>query len=247
MEATRKRAGIVVAALALAACGSGPSAADAGGTAGDAATGARDAGGGPDAAAADASASAPDAEQPDAAVAADAGGTADAGPIPGYFVSGAWHGYAWTKAEGEGTTISPKDFADVVVPPACAKGVVPVTRDYSGLAYVGFNLNQASAAGSPVQDYKPTGTSIAYDLTMKGAPPPRLFLQAGQDGLGGTWCVDLKDLKGSVPLSSFSTQCWGGGTGQLYGGEALTAVAVAVVQGGAPVSYDLCVAALGEQ
>src|SRR6185436_18654950 len=62
---------------------------------------------------------------------------------PSYFSFGSWHGSAWTYSDPQ-TTRSAADFS--MLPrnsPFCLTGAVAPKPDYSGVASIGFNVNQA--------------------------------------------------------------------------------------------------------
>jgi hypothetical protein len=68
----------------------------------------------------------------------------------GYVTSGPWHGFAWTFALGEGSTIAPSSFESL---PAggqlCASGVVAPEPNYECVAIIGININEDAEGANP--------------------------------------------------------------------------------------------------
>lgn len=160
-----------------------------------------------------------------------------------YFVSGAWQGYVWTSVMGTGSTISPMDFAmQTTGMPRCVKGSVAASTDYSGIAILGFNINEGP--GSSTAGIKPTKTGIMVDVKMNTMSPLRIQAKSG-DGTT-TWCASLTASGGFVPWSSLNTMCWDG-TGKAYNNEPITGLMVLVPGGNmAAVPFDFCVNSLAE-
>lgn len=160
-----------------------------------------------------------------------------------YFVSGAWQGYVWTSVMGMGSTISPMDFAmQTTGMPRCVKGSVAATTDYSGIAILGFNINEGP--GSSSAGIKPTKTGIMVDVKENTMSPLRIQAKSG-DGTT-TWCASLTASGGFVPWSSLNTKCWDG-SGTAYNNEPITGLMVLVPGTNmAAVPFDFCVNSLAE-
>ena len=182
----------------------------------------------------------------------DAGseGTAGAGTndaaidIGNYFKSGAWMGYVWTSASGEGSTITPMDFeAQTTGMPRCVSGMVSAQADFSGTAILGFNLNEgAGATGTPVA---PTKAGVTIGITNRGGSVLRLQVQTASTG-GTQWCTTLVGSGGFIPWGNLRTECWGA-TGSKYDREPIVSVMVLVPgKDTMPVAFDFCVDMLAE-
>jgi len=175
------------------------------------------------------------------------------------YVSGGWSGCAWTATDSDevGSTISPTDFSSR---PAggdfCVSGSVGPSDYYSGFAALGFNLadppnEDCSNVTLPWDATSPNaslpqeaGVAVRYTRTAPNAGFRINLYGVGPEGDVVYWCAELPEAGGAtfIPYTEFSTQCWAGGTGYAYAGEAIASV-VFVVAGGAddPVAYDFCI------
>jgi hypothetical protein len=177
-------------------------------------------------------------------------GSASAGSDGGpYFVSGSWHGFAWTSASGMGSTIMPMDFSAVTPGmPRCVKGSVAATTDYSGVAMLGVNLNQGNSTGAMQMTVTPSKAGVQIDV-MNNAMSPLRFQVQGLDGATNAddrWCAVVTGSGGFIPWSMFNTACWDG-SGKAYYTEPISA-AMLLVPGGtdAAVPIDFCLTSLSE-
>jgi hypothetical protein len=97
---------------------------------------------------------------------ATSNGKPDAGE---FFVSGAWHGYAFAMAVGMGSTVMPMDFKmQTTGMPRCIKGSVGAAEDYSGTALLGFGLNED---GGNKMTVTPTKAGVNVEVTNTGGSP----------------------------------------------------------------------------
>ena len=152
-------------------------------------------------------------------------------PGPGFFVTGALKGYAWTARESDpvtgATTITPPDFTTHVAnTPFCLQGTVaadppssPTATDgYQSFAMLGFNVNQAGVPEVPgaepvVGTAVPTGTGLAFSFQQPVASLLRVQLQ-GLDPTNPTqrWCaaVPLPDAEGRafIRYDAFHQTCY---------------------------------------
>ncbi|HEY4106352.1 MAG TPA: hypothetical protein VGM44_20775 [Polyangiaceae bacterium] len=175
------------------------------------------------------------------------GGTTGAGGAGmsggGYLVSGAWHGYVYTSATGTGSSILPMDFSmNSAGQPFCASGSVAPMADYSGVAIVGYNVNQATGANSPLGTVTPTATGLVVNVTNTGMSPLRVQLQGPNGATDATqrWCATITGSGGTIPYSMFNTACWDG-TGTNYSGQPIAAVQILVPGDNlVPVMYNFC-------
>jgi hypothetical protein len=176
------------------------------------------------------------------------GGAVDAGSsvgIGGYVTSGSWHGFAWTAADGTGSTITPKDFSGTAAGQAlCVSGSVAGLADYSGVASLGVNLNQADTTNAATATVTPTLDGITVNITNSGQSPLRLQIQGPTGATDATdrWCAVLSGSGGFIPWSTFNTECWSGGGTAYDGKEPLTSLSVVVpgaASGATPYSFCL--------
>jgi hypothetical protein len=174
-------------------------------------------------------------------------GTGGAGgaPIGGYVTSGAWHGYLWTAIGGTGS-ILPGDFADVTSPPFCASGTVATGS--MNVALLGFNLNQGTAASSPIATVVPTLGGITVSVTNRTTAPLRLQIQGpnGATDANDRWCAPILSSGGFIPWSAFNTACWDG-SGSAYNRQPLVSAMILVPgDNTGSVSFDFCLNSLAE-
>ena len=192
-----------------------------------------------------------------------AGGCTGCGPYAvaagGYVTSYRWQGFAWTGASPNAdtipavsppyTTVSPSDFSALAAGgQLCAQGSVAATADYSGIGYLGFNLNQ-QVGSSTYGTYTPTGTGIDFDISNTGGSVLRLQIQAadGATNPNHHWCANITTASGTIPWATFNTQCWSPATGVAYTGQALTQLMLFVPGGNtAAVPYNFCINGLSE-
>jgi hypothetical protein len=162
-------------------------------------------------------------------------------------VSGPWAGYVWAGVgAGTGSTITPADFsAHTTGTPFCATGSVGAMADYSGVAMIGYNINQAVGSDVTGTWTPPAGsTGITVSFSNPGGSQLRVQIQGlyGATDETDRWCYPLTGASGTVtiPWSSFNTYCWDG-TGTYYARSALQAVML-IVPGGnvSSLSYSIC-------
>ena len=175
------------------------------------------------------------------------GGTAFApieGDVGNYFVSGDWHGYLWTTAQGSGTSITPTTFAEQTTGmPRCVTGTVGVSPDYSAVAILGLNLNEDNNG-------KMTATPTKQGVLVNVKNNAGSSLQFQVEGKVGDatvhWCALLNGNGGFIPWSDLNTACWDK-SGKPYNNEPLWWAAI-VVSGNTTVDvpFDFCLNALGE-
>jgi hypothetical protein len=163
--------------------------------------------------------------------------------------SGSWHGYAWTASAGTGSTILPADFSRAADgQPLCVSGSVAPQADFSGVALLGVNLNQATQAMSVPMAVVPTSDGITVTVTKTVDSPLRIQIQGpnGATDANDRWCAPLVGSGGFVRWSTFNTKCWDG-SGTAYANQPIVSVSV-VVPGGnmAAVPFDFCLTSIRE-
>jgi len=176
--------------------------------------------------------------------AAGVGGNDSAIDVGNYFKSGAWMGYVWTSASGEGSTITPMDFeAQTTGMPRCVSGTVGPMADFSGTAILGFNLSEPSGGvGTAVA---PTKAGVFINVTNRAGSPLRLQVQTASTG-GTQWCTNILGSGGFFLWDTLRTACWGA-TGMKYMREPVVSAMVLVPGDDVdPVDFDFCVEALAE-
>ena len=165
-----------------------------------------------------------------------------------FFVSGAWHGYAFTSAQGAGSMITPMDFS-MLTPgmPRCVSGTVGAVMDYSGVAMLGVNLNQEQTTDAPVMTATPMKTGLMVDIKNNGGSPLRVQVQTPNGGTNADerWCAPFQG-SGFIPWKAFNTKCWDG-SGKAYAMEPI-ATALVIVPGDDtdPIKFDFCLNSLTE-
>ena len=176
--------------------------------------------------------------------AAGAGGSGG-GAFGGYMTFGAWHGYAWTAANGTGSRIDPPNFANKTSPPLCATGMVAAGTN--NVAMLGVNLNQATAAGSPALTVVPTLAGITVSVTNNTGAALRVQIQGpnGDTDENQRWCAPIFGSGGFIPWNAFNTHCWNG-SGLPYTRQPIVALLILVPGAASPVSFDFCLNSLAE-
>lgn len=166
-----------------------------------------------------------------------------------YFVSGPWHGYAWTTAQGAGSTIEPMDFSmQTTGMPRCVKGSVAMTTDYSGIAMLGLNLNQDNSTGAAQMTVTPTQDGLMYDVTNTGGSLLRVQIQTpdGATDANARWCAAISDKVGFIPWTGFNTMCWDG-SGTAYAKQPISQLSILVPgTNAAAVPFDFCLNSVSE-
>jgi hypothetical protein len=180
------------------------------------------------------------------ATAADGGTTFEPieGDVGSYFVSGAWHGYVWTYAHGEGTSITPTDFtAQTTGMPRCVKGAVGVSPDYSAIAILGMNLNEDNNGKMTVT---PTKQGVLVHVTNNEGSSLQFQVEGKVGDKSTHWCALVRGTGGFIPWGDLNTACWDN-SGKAYDHEPLLSAAI-VVSGNTTVAvpFDFCLNALGE-
>jgi hypothetical protein len=165
-----------------------------------------------------------------------------------FFVSGAWHGYAFVSAQGAGSTIAPMDFSALTPGmPRCVSGTVGAVMDYSGVAMLGVNLNQEQATDAPQMTVVPTKTGLMVDVKNNASSPLRIQIQTPNGGTSENerWCAPFQG-SGFIPWKAFNTMCWDG-SGTAYAMEPISTVLVLVPGDDTdPVAFDFCLNGLAE-
>jgi hypothetical protein len=141
--------------------------------------------------------------------------------------SGCWHGFAYTVSDALGSSIAPTDFSTCTDGCSlCAAGVIPSSTGYSGWAGLGVTINQADMDGAPTGTVTPTGSYLTVTFDNPGGSELRIQIQNDTT----QWCAPLTGAGGSVkvPYANFNTECWTGGSGTPYSGQAITGVQLVV-------------------
>ncbi|MBN1611659.1 MAG: hypothetical protein JW940_33800 [Polyangiaceae bacterium] len=187
---------------------------------------------------------------------ASGGGTGAGSIVAGYHVHGAWKGKAWTSTDtAHVASITPADFDNLTTDgPYCASGTVPATSDYSAVAMIGFNVNQASTTDAPASTWTPTSITsggVVVNVTNRGASTVLRVQLLGPNGdtvASDRWCYELSQFGRDVtiPWTSFNTECWQGGSGVAYAGEPIESAIVLVPGTNAEDrTFDFCVNDIG--
>jgi hypothetical protein len=165
-------------------------------------------------------------------------GTSNPLDVGNYYASGNWHGYVWTSTSGDGSSITPMDFASQTTGmPRCVKGTVAAAADYGGTAILGFNLSEGNGATSST--VTPMKEGVLIDVTNNAGSPLRFQIKSAPSG-GTEWCTTVTGSGGFIPWTSLRTSCWDD-TGTPYNREPIAA-AMLLVPGTntTPVDFDFC-------
>jgi len=164
--------------------------------------------------------------------------------VGNYFKSGAWQGYVWTSVTGEGSSITPMDFAaQTTGMPRCVSGTVAPAMDFSNVAMLGFNLNEPS--GGMGTAIAPTKAGVMINVTNTAGSPLRLQVQTSSTG-GTQWCTNVLGSGGFIRWDALRTACWGA-TGMKYNREPIVAAMLLVPSDDVdPVDFNFCVNELAE-
>ncbi|MBN2341077.1 MAG: hypothetical protein JXX29_11190 [Deltaproteobacteria bacterium] len=163
----------------------------------------------------------------------------------GYWTSGPMHGYAWTAAVIEGSTVSPADYSELAAGGAfCASGVVAPEPDYKGVGMVGLNVNQEEGEDTPINTFVPTSEGLYVNVSNPGGSTLRVQIQGpeGETNADQRWCAPISQLGGeTISWSTFNTACWNN-SGAEYAMEEITAVIVLVPgSNSAEVPFEFCI------
>jgi hypothetical protein len=172
----------------------------------------------------------------------------------GYVTSGTWMGYAWTGKDSTSTTsILPTDFSTLAAGGSlCVSGTVAGTADYSAVAILGLDINQAmggaggaggsSGSGPPPSTWAPTGTGVVYSITNNGTSPLRIQIQAAGGDTDPTkrWCAPVGASSGVISWGTFNTACWDGSGSNYNGATPLQSIMVLVPGDLSPVGFNFC-------
>jgi hypothetical protein len=171
------------------------------------------------------------------------GGTTSSASGPtggGYFVSGDWHGYAWTSAS-LGSTIAPSDFsADTTGLPFCAKGTV-VPSGSTDDAEIGFNINQAQGQNTPVGTWQPTTAGVGGVVVNVSNPGgSTLLVELTVPGTTNYWAtIGAFDQNFLIPWTTFNTLL--NQSGSTYAGQPIQDIDVRVPGKTVTTTYSFCV------
>ncbi len=164
--------------------------------------------------------------------------------LGGYYESGTWRGHAFTSADG--ATISPANFDDLPPgEPFCVTGEVAASADAVGSALLGVRLNQARGEDT-LGTIRPGGVGIRVQLTNEQPNTP-LWVQLEGTTPSQRWCAEIPATGGTISWGAFSTECWDGGQGVAYTGEAITTASVVVPGGRGARGFNFCLTDLGEE
>lgn len=168
-------------------------------------------------------------------------------PGNGYVVFGSWHGYGWSSATGEGSTIEPADFSTLGAnEPLCVSGTVGPA--YESVAMLGVNLNQAGGEDPPLFEVTPTGSGIIVNYTNPGGSDLRIQIQGknGETDENDRWCATLPASGTEVKFTSFNTKCWDD-SGDFYTmGTPIVAAALLVPGALTATNFNFCLNSLEE-
>lgn len=168
-------------------------------------------------------------------------GTSNPYATNGWVAEGAWKGYADPYLAGFGSLIdAPPDF-DTAGSSLCTAGSIGATSDVQTQAGIEWNVNQAMTTGAPAMSVTPTGTGLSID-----GPGTTTAMRVNLTDGTTTWCAYLPAAGGgTIPWSSFNTECWPGGQGTPYTMQPFVKVQVAAVANETdPTCFCFCIVSI---
>jgi hypothetical protein len=177
----------------------------------------------------------------------------------GYVSVGPWMGYGFTVADtlGEGTTVTPTCGGSTCTPAFtgnqfCFSGSVAPDAAYGGFALLGWNLNQASAASSPIDPWTvPTSGGVTITLdNMDSNTDLRLQVQE-PNATSNTqrYCATLQSGV-EIPWSTLESECYNSTPGPAVQGGVTQLVNAAVQVYGnnmTAVPFNICITGMSVQ
>jgi hypothetical protein len=142
----------------------------------------------------------------------------------GWVVHGGWQGYASPYFGGGGSEIeAPPDF-ETAANYLCVAGSVGPSGSPESQAGFQWNLNQAMSLSATPMGVTPTGNGLVIN-----APGTTTSMRVNLTDGTTTWCAYLPAAGGgTIPWSSFKTECWATGQGTSYTGQSIESVQIAV-------------------
>lgn len=176
-------------------------------------------------------------------------GSGGAGPIPqtcvaaewsvsdGYADMGHFCGFAYVVGM-DGATANPpcSDCFDGDTS-LCISGQVPAFDDPVYPFFVlGWNVSQLRDSSGIPGGAAPSAESIAVEFSISGyTGPVRLMLRS--DNNGPSYCVEGVVSGQAIPWEEFRTECWEGGQGFAFQGDALDAIELHLPSTAAPQTF----------
>lgn len=164
----------------------------------------------------------------------------------------AWAGYISPTVLPASSTISPTAFSSLYDFPICASGIVTGMSDYSGVASVAWNLNQAATPSGALADtIVPSLDGITVSIANSGGSPLWLAVEgptATMTSPADRWCAVVGEGTTFIKWTDFNTQCWNG-SGSGYNGTSPLKALRFIVPGaslGTDTNYNFCVQSLKE-
>jgi hypothetical protein len=160
----------------------------------------------------------------------------------GWVVNGSWKGYADVFNAGFGSFIiapSGFDLSDNYLCPAGAVGAGSNPEAQEGFQW---NVNQAmSPPNAPAMSVTPTGAGLTIN-----APGTTTSMRVNLNDGTTTWCAYLPQANGgTIPWSSFKTECWPGGQGTAYAMQPFLSIQIGVpARETDPTCFCFCVVSI---
>src|SRR5690606_7899166 len=147
---------------------------------------------------------------------------------------------------GSGSHAWPEDYDDMVAGDAlCSDGIVYATEDFSGVALMGFNVNEEWGDSDVAPGtWSPISSSSGIHVTTSGSSDNGIRVQiqgpTGASNPDARWCYTLTSSSTTIPWSSFNTECWDGG-GNDYDGEPIESIMLLIPgEDFDNVNFDIC-------
>jgi hypothetical protein len=141
-----------------------------------------------------------------------------------YVTSGSLKGYGWgfttPVGGGDGVNCTTGTFTNL-----CMSGTLGADSTYKTVAGLGFNVNQASSGDPNGSAYASAITSVTYSYSGSTTNGVRLQVSDATSD----YCTTLTASSGTIPIASFVTNCYTGGTPQTpFSGSGLTKIQLIV-------------------
>lgn len=157
------------------------------------------------------------------------------GRFVGSPATAAGYGFAYIAGATQTDLPAPLDAATQI----CGSGSVPISADYSYVAGIGWNVNQAGGEGTAASPYPATVSSLTVTYANNGGSPLRVQASNGTTH----WCYTLPAGAGgtvTIPAAQFNTACWNA-SGSAWNGTGLASVQLIVPStNAAATTFNAC-------
>jgi hypothetical protein len=159
-----------------------------------------------------------------------------------------WHGYASAGCDS-GSMCAPKTYASCAAP--CMLnfsgmvGPANAGNSYAGVAYIGFNINQATGTSTSTP-MKVSGSGLNVNYTSTG-PAVRIQISSGTSA-ATRWCANLTG-SATIPYAMFNTKCFdtpADGVAFMPGTDMIDQVQIIVPGGAALAPFSVTITSIAD-